>query len=187
MKWFFYLSMLFSGSAFGESVDCTKAATAIEHLICGDIHLSTLDKTLNSIYKHVSNNNSEVKDEQLQWWQGIHMMRLDIDEIKHAYRNRINYLLLYSDDTTHPDKDKMDSALSTTFSNRNEKERNSSFKVLSDGDVGGLAGSEVKSDQFKLIEIENENENNERKSGGIIFIIAMFLGLAWLFRGSSSN
>ncbi|HEX3363436.1 lysozyme inhibitor LprI family protein [Phenylobacterium sp.] len=94
------MPLLWVGSAQAASFDCSKAASRIEHLVCDDPDLNSLDSQLQGAYLGAldrSNHPLDVKQKQLAWLR----QRDDCADrscMAVAYRRQIKLLSAISDE-----------------------------------------------------------------------------------------
>ncbi|WP_130472721.1 lysozyme inhibitor LprI family protein [Candidatus Magnetaquicoccus inordinatus] len=77
------------------SFDCSKAASAVEKMICGNGELAGLDEKLGQLYKQAVNQskNSDLqKEQQINWLRQVRNKCTTVDCLANAYRLRINEL-----------------------------------------------------------------------------------------------
>lgn len=81
-------------TAQAASFDCSKAASTVEKLICGDDELSKMDETLSKTYLQTdqSGDHQKATREQRQWLKDKRNACLDEKCLKSAYTTRINEL-----------------------------------------------------------------------------------------------
>jgi uncharacterized protein len=88
------LGLTSSFYASSASFDCAKATTKVEKIICGDIELSSRDRTLAIFYKramNVSNDKEQLKQEQRAWLKELSQCK-EKECVKKHYYSRINDL-----------------------------------------------------------------------------------------------
>jgi len=81
--------------AYSASFDCSKSATDIEKLICGDNKLSELDGALGTLYKKVLEKSpapEDVRERQRDWIKGWRNSCKDSPCLEKAYTHRISEL-----------------------------------------------------------------------------------------------
>src|SRR4051794_17667809 len=84
--------------AFAVSFDCNKAKTLVEHTICSDTELSTLDDQLAGRYSEAmrtTNDKETLRADQKKWLRTRNDCK-DIDCLKEAYATRISDLGKYT-------------------------------------------------------------------------------------------
>jgi uncharacterized protein YecT (DUF1311 family) len=98
---FFVMALLLIPyTASGASFDCNKSRTFIEKAICGNKQLSKLDDTLTETYRktlEIAFTPEDLKQEQRSWLSGIRNACQDVSCLKHAYEQRIEYLVAYTE------------------------------------------------------------------------------------------
>jgi len=75
--------------ALAASVDCAKAGTAVEHMICADPAVSSLDQRLTDEYKAASGRDPHVKEAQREWLLGTRNKCSTTDCLSEAYAARL--------------------------------------------------------------------------------------------------
>jgi uncharacterized protein len=103
-----FLLLVVAGSLYGASFDCSKAASKVEKMICGDAELSRLDETLNHAYLQALDR-ADIKEQtiesQRQWLENERNACQNAECIKKAYKARIRELGLLSSSRNEEDKD----------------------------------------------------------------------------------
>ncbi len=96
---FSWIALMFP-TVQAASVDCGKAASTIEKLICGDEELSNLDEQLSKTYQQAlarSGDDKQQEIEEQRFWLKINRMTCkDAACIKETYLKRIQHLTEYS-------------------------------------------------------------------------------------------
>ena len=90
------LAPLCAQSAQAASFDCTKAATAVEKMICADADLSKLDKELGEAYAQArarSEDQKAIRSDQLSWLRGIRDACADAGCLREVYEKQIALLI----------------------------------------------------------------------------------------------
>jgi uncharacterized protein YecT (DUF1311 family) len=87
---------LYAGSGLAAGFDCSKAATQVEKMICASSELSNLDEHLSRHYEGakyaLSESETCIKSDQLQWLKSIRNICKDNICLKMAYLNRLSEL-----------------------------------------------------------------------------------------------
>jgi len=94
------LFALILSSSYGASFDCTKATTKVEHLICGDTQLSSLDEQLLQAYRSARASHPKpdmLKMQQRRWLNYTRDDCSTVSCLKDVYTERIERLKGYSD------------------------------------------------------------------------------------------
>lgn len=97
MKIFFFVFLVMSTALFGARIDCAKASSDVENMICEYADLEWLDHILSDTYTAVLNsvpNKHAVKLDQKKWLKTVRDRCNDTDCIDAAYENRIADLSL---------------------------------------------------------------------------------------------
>lgn len=84
-----------SASVFAASFDCTKAATAVEKMICSDNELSALDSKLADTYRNglrTAQRPEPIKDDQKAWLRMTRNRCSTVDCLQNAYKQRLQIL-----------------------------------------------------------------------------------------------
>jgi uncharacterized protein YecT (DUF1311 family) len=90
------LALLLSSSpAWPASFDCAKAATPIEHMICADAKLSTLDEQLAKAYGARKAQDRTLARSQRDWLAGVRDKCASTDCLAQAYAARIPSLVAH--------------------------------------------------------------------------------------------
>ncbi len=78
-----------------RSLDCSKAQSNVEHLVCDNPALYTLDSVLNGLYPQAlsqSEDKQKTIKEQKQWLTEVRNVCQDVDCLKNAYQARVDVL-----------------------------------------------------------------------------------------------
>ena len=88
-------SCFLATAGYSASYDCTRAATKVENLICGDPLLSKDDETLGISYKQrlkEADNQEGVREQQNEWLRNARNRCADLPCLRSAYATRIAQL-----------------------------------------------------------------------------------------------
>lgn len=80
-------------AAQAASIDCGKAASKVEKLICGDNELSKLDEVLSDLYQTAlerSTDKKQISNEQRLWLRNVRNVCQGVECVKDAYKKRID-------------------------------------------------------------------------------------------------
>ena len=92
--WATLMCLVLTPWAWAATLDCDKASTFVEKVICSDLRLTNLDDQLGRLYKDAlaaSSNSGALKAEQKAWLSSRNQCK-DSDCIMKAYDDRISVL-----------------------------------------------------------------------------------------------
>lgn len=78
-------------NSFAVSFDCNNASTPVEHIICSNSELSSLDDELSQLYKSAVAQNIDIKQSQREWVKNRNLCEFDSCLIN-SYKDRVDEL-----------------------------------------------------------------------------------------------